>query len=301
MSGELTVSRPDVVIDHAVTGDLTLAGENVTIRHSVLRDVVVGASGSGFVIEDSQVHAFNIDGADNWIIRRDIVDFKGISYNGYNGGSIMYNAKNWKILDSTFRGAYVIANPSQHSEAWFIGAGNDGGLIQGNTFDDNGTTGHLFFTWWGSEPGVNDPKNICVTGNTFTRSHNRILSSICAQNSIGDGQHRHRPAIPTRTTGQIRTRGSWPSSNTCDLADDAPRKRRCGLSRNGYPMINARHAPRGGVAATSRRTAVSERIASRSDPCSAGRGTVLRLCNPPRDPRRTDPASTRTAFEGAGS
>ena len=176
VSGELTVSRPNVVIDHAVTGDLTLAGENVTIRHSVLRDVVVGASGSGFVIEDSQVHAFNIDGANNWVIRRDIVDFKGISYNGYNGGSIMYNAKSWKILDSTFRGAYVIANPSQHSEAWFIGAGNDDGLIQGNTFDDNGTTGHLFFTWWGSEPGVNDPRNICVTGNTFTRSHNRFLS-----------------------------------------------------------------------------------------------------------------------------
>ena len=162
MSGDLTVTRPNVVIDHAVTGDITLAAKNVTIKHAVLRDVSVGDSGSGFVIEDSRVHSFYIDGASNWIIRRDVVDFKGITYTGYNGGSIMYSAKNWKILDSTFRGAYVIADPSQHTEAWYIGAGNDGGLIQGNTFDDNGTTAQLFFTWcWLGPRGEQPKKHLC--------------------------------------------------------------------------------------------------------------------------------------------
>ena len=113
-----------------MSGDITLARQNVTIQHAVLRDVTVGDSGSGFVVEDSQVHSFYIDGADNWIIRRDIVDFKGVTYTGYNGGSIMYNAKNWKILDSTFRGAIRDREPVTAHRSRYIGAGTTAGRFK---------------------------------------------------------------------------------------------------------------------------------------------------------------------------
>ena len=226
VSGDLKLTRSNVVIDRAVAGNLTLAAENLTIQQSVLRDVTVGDSGSGFVVEDSQVHSFYIDGADNWIIRRDIVDFKGVTYTGYNGGSIMYNAKNWKILDSTFRGAYVIANPSQHTEAWYIGAGNDGGLIQGNTFDDNGTTAQLFFTWWGSDPGVNDPRTSAspTIGSRGRTTHGG--TSTCGPNSTGPPTISTSTRRPTRTTARARTAGSPGSRSPCDPAS------RCEIARS---------------------------------------------------------------------
>ena len=172
-SGPLTVRPAAGQSSFSVSGDFTLTRQNVTIQHAVMRDVGwVTAAGSGFIIEDSSMHSVLIDGADNWILRRDTVAFSGVSYNGF-GGSIMNGASNWQILDSSFTGAYVAADPSQHTEAWFIGAGNDRGLIQGNRFDDNGTTGHIFFSYWDfNGHGGGYPTNICVTGNTFTRSHN---------------------------------------------------------------------------------------------------------------------------------
>ena len=99
----------------------------MTIQHAVLREVVVGASGSGFVIEDSQLHAFNIDGASNWIIRRDVVDFQGISYNGYNGGSIMYNAEELEDPGQHVPNAYVAATRHSTQKRGSSGPGTTGG------------------------------------------------------------------------------------------------------------------------------------------------------------------------------
>jgi hypothetical protein len=172
-AGPLTARPVAGQTSFTVSGDFQLARQNVTIQRAVLRDVTMSETGSGFIVEDSFVHSFDIEGADNWIIRRNNVNFGGVTY-AWGGSQFIYGAVNWQILDNTFSGFYVAADSSIHTEAWFIGAGNDGGLIQGNTFDDNGTTGQLFFTWWDqSAAGASDPKNICVTGNTFTRSHNQ--------------------------------------------------------------------------------------------------------------------------------
>ena len=54
----------------------------------------------------------------------------------------------------------------------YVGYSKDG-LIQGNTFTDNGNTSHIFFTWFGSQadPATSYPRNICVKGNTFGSTH----------------------------------------------------------------------------------------------------------------------------------
>ena len=59
-----------------------------------------------------------------------------------------------------------------HSEALYIGYSANG-TVQGNTFVDNGTTSHIFFTWWGdtANPATSYPRNICVRANTFGARH----------------------------------------------------------------------------------------------------------------------------------
>ena len=86
----------------------------------------------------------------------------------------MYGATNFRIISNTFRNYHYCPNESAHSEAIFVAAGNNGGLIEGNQFVDNGTTGHLFFSWWGGDVNNNAtyPRNICVRNNHFVRSLN---------------------------------------------------------------------------------------------------------------------------------
>ena len=77
----------------------------------------------------------------------------------------------WVIRNNEFRNYYV-DDGSTHSEALFIGYSSKG-LIEGNTFTNNGNTSHIFFSYWGSvaDPGSSYPRNICVRGNTFNETH----------------------------------------------------------------------------------------------------------------------------------
>ena len=58
--------------------------------------------------------------------------------------------------------------PDDHSQAIYNGY-SKGGLIENNTFTNNGSTSHIFFTWFGNEanPATSYPRNICVRGNRF--------------------------------------------------------------------------------------------------------------------------------------
>ena len=76
------------------------------------------------------------------------------------------------IRNNTLRNYYVGPCCDTHSEAIFIGYSTNG-LIEGNTFTNNGTTAHILFSWWGTAayqgaaPSTTYPRNICVRGNTF--------------------------------------------------------------------------------------------------------------------------------------
>ena len=61
---------------------------------------------------------------------------------------------------------------SVHGEALFVGGYSRDGLIEGNTFSNDGCTSHIFFSYFGNAgvSGFNSaqlPHNICVRGNTF--------------------------------------------------------------------------------------------------------------------------------------
>ena len=62
----------------------------------------------------------------------------------------------------------MASDQSAHSQAIYVGYSTNG-LIEGNTFENNGTTSHIFFTWWGetANPSSSYPRNICVRNNTF--------------------------------------------------------------------------------------------------------------------------------------
>lgn len=80
------------------------------------------------------------------------------------------------IRGNDFRNFYVAGNSSSHSEALFVGY-SDHGLIENNTFYNNGNTAHIFFSWFGSlaSPPASNPHDICVRGNSFADDQNGIF------------------------------------------------------------------------------------------------------------------------------
>lgn len=171
-SGPLTVRPADGQTSFTVTGSWTPRRPGVTVQHGVFGTIRMRAAGAGLTVEDSRLREFDVDGGNNWTLSRDVLDGEcEVAQN------FMYRSSGWRILNSTIRNYHVCGNESTHSEAFFIGADATDGLIQGNHFQDNGTTGHLFFTWFDQTgDGPRDPRNICVTGNTFAGSLNGYFS-----------------------------------------------------------------------------------------------------------------------------
>lgn len=76
-------------------------------------------------------------------------------------------ARNVRILRCTLRNFYTTVS-GDHTEALYVGF-VDGLLVEGCTFVDNGTTGHIFFTWFGekADPATSYPRGACVRACTF--------------------------------------------------------------------------------------------------------------------------------------
>jgi len=173
-AGAVTVRPAAGQSSFTVSGAWTPARQNVTVQHANLTGTVnMRSGGSGLTIEDSTMRDMQIDGGNNWTIQRSVMDA-----NCQVGQNFLYRSSGWKILNNTIKNFDLCVNPNgTHTEAFFIGAGANNGLIQGNTFDNNGSTGHLFFTWFDQGgSGSQNPHDICVTGNTFTRSKNGYFS-----------------------------------------------------------------------------------------------------------------------------
>jgi chitodextrinase len=155
VSGDVSnFTRANVTIQNMVsTGEFRINGsaDNLTIDHASMLSFYTSNGLDGFTLENS-----TIDGqcrvAQNW----------------------MHGTSNFKILNNTIKNFHTCSNESNHSEGIFVAAYNHDGLIQGNTFTDNGTTGHLFFSWFDGSATDHStyPHDICVTGNTFIRSLN---------------------------------------------------------------------------------------------------------------------------------
>jgi hypothetical protein len=153
-----------------VTGDARIAGRDVSVTNSTFDGVVT--LGTGTVLTDSQALGFNAFGVDGWRVEGNVFDGQGrVPQNNVWDQPAGQTPDNWTIRNNRFVHFYS-ADPGVHSEALFIGYSTSG-LIEGNTFDDNGNTSHVFFTWFGSaaNAATSYPRNICVRGNTFGARH----------------------------------------------------------------------------------------------------------------------------------
>ncbi len=151
-----------------VTGDVAITHTNVTVTNSTFDGEIgfePGASGSKLLT--SSAREFYIAGADNILLDGNFFDGKKVTqYNHIWDDPAGNTPSNWIIRNNTFQHFWVQADPSNHSEALFIGY-SDHGLIENNYFFDNGTTSHIFFSWFGSlASSTHWPNNICVRGNT---------------------------------------------------------------------------------------------------------------------------------------
>jgi hypothetical protein len=151
-----------------VTSDATISRANVTVQKGTFGGLRIDPSADNVTVEDGKMRELYVadGGVANFTLQRNVLDGECRVAQNW-----IYGATNFRFLGNTFRNYHVCSDESIHSEALFIAAHNDGGLIEGNTFIDNGTTGHIFFSWWGGTAGVDHPRNVCVRGNTFIRSH----------------------------------------------------------------------------------------------------------------------------------
>ncbi len=158
-----------VISNVTVSGGCSVRARNVTISNSTLSgSVSIGSAGSGAKLVGSRALGFDLKGADDVLVEGNTFDGLGKRDNNElwdsSDGSI---PERWVIRGNVFRNFYI-DDGSTHSEALFIGYSKDG-LIENNTFTNNGNTGHLFFSWWGSaaDPKVSYPRNVCIRGNVF--------------------------------------------------------------------------------------------------------------------------------------
>lgn len=172
-AGAVTV-RPAAGTTATVTGSFSPPRAQVTLDGVAFTDdVLFGPGDNGGQLLNGRAEQFNIFGADDVTIRGNVFDGNGTTANNQiwdqPAGSV---PERFKIENNTFTRYYVASDPSNHSEALYVGYSADG-LIAGNSFVDNGTTSHIFFTWWGStaNSATSYPRRICVRGNTYGARH----------------------------------------------------------------------------------------------------------------------------------
>lgn len=170
------------VSGYHVTGSVDVNAKNVTIDNCAFDgDVTFNPGSSGSAMRNSSSMGFNIFGADNITIDSDTFDGKGKRANNNIYDQPAGNTPdNWVIRNSSFTNFYVAGNTGSHSEALFIGYSSNG-LVENNVFRNNGNTGHIFFTWWGTAAyqgasiSQTTPHDICVRGNTFSNDNSVIF------------------------------------------------------------------------------------------------------------------------------
>lgn len=177
ISGAECSSRAQVagaVIENVtVNGDCDITAQNVTIRNTILTGAVkFTPSASGGKLLNSSAQGFYIFGADNVTLDDNVLDARGTDNINIIWDEPAGNRPdNFVIRNNHIMNVYSSTDPTSHNEGIYVGY-SAGGLIEGNTFTNNGNSAQLFFTNFGNQ--FNDssyPRNICVRGNTFQETH----------------------------------------------------------------------------------------------------------------------------------
>jgi hypothetical protein len=170
-TGPVIVRPPRGQTTFEVSGDLTLRRPSVSIERAHLSGLGFAPESTGSRLLRSSVLGFDISGADDIVIEGNSFDGKGIDPQNTIWDAHGDVPDGWIIRNNTFQNYYVDDGES-HSEALFVGYSADG-LIENNVFTNNGNTAHIFFTWFGdtADPATSYPRNICVRGNTFNKTH----------------------------------------------------------------------------------------------------------------------------------
>ena len=156
----------------AITGDVSVTRQALRIEGATVQgtvDFASSASGSAFV--NGSAEGFNIFGADNIVVEGNAFDGRGVDNQNVIWDQPAGNTPDgWRIAGNSFRNFY--RDDGSHSEALYVGYSTNG-LIENNTFTNNGNTSHIFFTWFGTkaDPSSSYPRNMCVRGNTFGPTH----------------------------------------------------------------------------------------------------------------------------------
>jgi hypothetical protein len=158
-----------------ITGDINIDRPNLRIEGATIQGSVdFNKGGSGSALVSSSASHVGIWSADNVLLEGDTFDGQG----RVKDGITMWDQPSgdppsgWVFRNNTFQNFYIGEGSDVHSQAIYVGYSTDG-VIEGNTFTNNGTTSHIFFTWFGgvSDPGSSWPRDICVRGNSFNNTH----------------------------------------------------------------------------------------------------------------------------------
>ena len=179
-----------VIEQVTVNGDCTVAAQNVTIRNATIAGTVkFTPSASGGKLLNSTAEGFYIFGADNVVLDGNTLDAHGTDNLNIIWDEPAGNTPDgWVIRGNAIKNVYDDADPSSHNEGIYVGYSTNG-LIENNTFTNNGNTAHLFFTNFGNQ--FNDssyPRNICVRGNTFQQTHGAYFDVNLHPNVSSVGQ-----------------------------------------------------------------------------------------------------------------
>lgn len=166
----LPTQTAQVIID----GDIAIQRGRVILANLQIEGAVsILPEASGSMLLANAARGFNIYGAHDILIRRNRFDGRGeVAQNIIWDQPAGHQPMNWRIIGNTFANFYNASDPSAHSEALYVGF-SERGLIERNTFSNNGSTAHLFFTWFGTkaDPATTYPRDICVRSNVFGRTH----------------------------------------------------------------------------------------------------------------------------------
>ena len=131
----------------------------------------------GAELLNSRALGFNVFGPDGIVLQSNLFDGQGrVSSNQLWDSPAGNTPDNWVIRDNKFFNYYIAGDSTLHSEAIFVGYSTNG-LIEGNTFTNNGTTSHIFFSFWGTAVYEGTipvtqayPRNMCVRDNIFNQT-----------------------------------------------------------------------------------------------------------------------------------
>ena len=217
-SAALAVAPPGPLIvrgPFTVDGDLSINRPGIRIDGATIHGVVefkAGATNAQFL--NSRAQGFGISSADGVVIDGSVFDGGGqVSQNFIWAVPAPDPVNGFTIRNSTFEN-YTSEHTDLHSEALFIGGYARNGLIEGNTFYNNGNTAHIFFSWcapndcdggggrYSGDP--RDPSNICVRGNIFSQTWEAYYHVMVRQENGGgigtDDNIRIAPGQPRVST-----------------------------------------------------------------------------------------------------